>query len=161
MKLVRSSFLGGAIAATALSACSAEPPVAAGSEAALAAIVPVVLAGSLAADPLARRRQVEAAIAGFDAAVAGLPPLVQAEIGRLFGLLRNPLTRAIATGIAAPLASASPMEVERFLNSWRFSSIEPLRAGYDALHQLIFAAWYGNPIAWPAIGYPGPPALEP
>jgi len=27
------------------------------------------------------------------------------------------------------------------------------------LHELAFAAWYGNPQAWPAIGYAGPPAL--
>jgi hypothetical protein len=34
-----------------------------------------------------------------------------------------------------------------------------LRSAYDALHQLVFAAWYGNPRSWPAIGYAGPPVL--
>jgi hypothetical protein len=32
-------------------------------------------------------------------------------------------------------------------------------AAYDALHDLTFAAWYGDARAWPAIGYPGPPHI--
>jgi len=28
------------------------------------------------------------------------------------------------------------------------------------LHQLVFAAWYADPRAWPATGYAGPPSLE-
>jgi len=27
------------------------------------------------------------------------------------------------------------------------------------LHQLVLAAWYGNPRAWSSIGYLGPPVL--
>ena len=33
------------------------------------------------------------------------------------------------------------------------------RSAYDALHQLILAAWYGNGRSWAGIGYPGPPKL--
>jgi hypothetical protein len=34
-----------------------------------------------------------------------------------------------------------------------------LRVAYFALHELVFAAWYGDPQSWPRIGYPGPPEL--
>jgi hypothetical protein len=34
-----------------------------------------------------------------------------------------------------------------------------LRSAYDALHQIVLAAWYGNPRSWPAIGYGGPPSV--
>jgi hypothetical protein len=49
--------------------------------------------------------------------------------------------------------------VSAFLARWRESRFDLLRAGYQALTQLVQAAWYGNPRAWGAIGYPGPPAV--
>jgi hypothetical protein len=49
--------------------------------------------------------------------------------------------------------------VAGFLARWRTSRFDLARAGYQALTQLIQAAWYDNPVAWRAIGYPGPPAL--
>ena len=55
---------------------------------------------------------------------------------------------------------ASPAEVRRFLDRCRGSSTKLLRAAYDALHQLTFGAWYGNPASWAAIGYGGPPKLR-
>lgn len=152
----RRSFIGSGIAVAALSGCARSG--AGAGRGALAAIVPVMLAGALATDPAVRAQQIAAATRGFDAAVAGLPPLVQAELGQLFALLANPLTRFLATGIAGPLENASPASIERALNGWRFSPIPKLRAAYDALHQLIFAAWYGQPMSWAAIRYPGPPS---
>ena len=50
-------------------------------------------------------------------------------------------------------------DVDGFLARLRGSHIALLRAAYDALHQLVFAAWYGDPGAWNAIGYDGPPVL--
>ena len=57
-------------------------------------------------------------------------------------------------------SAAPPGTVNGFLRRWRFSSAALLRSGYQALHQLIMAAWYANPAAWPRIGYPGPPAIR-
>jgi hypothetical protein len=34
-----------------------------------------------------------------------------------------------------------------------------LQQGYQALHDLVLAAWYARPDSWPAIGYPGPPEV--
>ena len=56
-----------------------------------------------------------------------------------------------------PWSDAGAAEVAAFLERWRAVGFTLLRSAYDALHQIIFAAWYGNPRSWPAIGYPGPP----
>jgi hypothetical protein len=52
---------------------------------------------------------------------------------------------------------ASAEDIARFLERWRHSSIALLRSGYQALHELVMAAWYGNAQSWGRIGYPGPP----
>ena len=129
----------------------------AGSAAVVAALVPVVLAGALPREAGLTREVVEA----FDRAVSGLSPAVRDEVDQLLGLLRFLPTRLALTGIAAPLESAREEEISAFLSRWRASRFDLLRAGYQALTQLIQAAWYGNPASWAAIGYPGPPAIGP
>jgi hypothetical protein len=76
----------------------------------------------------------------------------------LFGLLAFPPAR-VALGVRSAWQDADPADVEAALQRWERSRSRLLRSAYDGLHQLILAAWYGNPRAWPAIGYPGPPAL--
>jgi len=124
------------------------------------ALVPVVLAGSLPTDAVARGRAVRETVEAFARAIAGLSPAVRDEIDQLLGTLRFGPTRFALTGLWAPLEEASPAEVAAFLASWRQSRFDLLRAGYQALTQLIQASWYDNPRAWTAIGYPGPPALS-
>ena len=121
----------------------------------LAAIAPVILAGSLSAGEAA----LSAAIEGFDIAVAGLTPSVQAEVAQLLMLLRVAPLRMAATGVMKPWHLASHDEIARFLTGWRYSSIAKLRSAYDALHQLCYGAWYGNPNSWVATSYPGPPKI--
>ncbi len=125
----------------------------------LASVVPVMLAGALPLDTAALERAVVEVIRGVDRAVAGLPPSVQEEVAQLFALLGFPVTRRLLAGVGSPWLKASPVAVQRFLERWRASRFALLRSAYAALHELIMAAWYGNPVAWPAIGYPGPPAV--
>jgi hypothetical protein len=124
------------------------------------ALVPVVLAGSLPAAP-ADRAAVHEVAQAFHRAVAGLAPEVQAEVRQLLALLAWLPTRLVLTGIAAPLDAAHPGEIAAFLGAWRTSRFDLLRASYQALTQLIQAAWYDNPLSWKAIGYPGPPRAVP
>ena len=99
-------------------------------------------------------------VRGVDVAMAGLTPHVVAELRQLFGLLEFAPTRAIAAGIWSSWSDASRRDVARFLTRWRFSGVALFRSGYQALHQLVMAAWYGNARSWNAIGYPGPPAIS-
>ena len=124
------------------------------SAALVAALAPVVLAGSMP------REAVREVVEGFDRAVSGLAPAVRDEIDQLLGLLRFMPTRWALTGVRAPLEEASEAQIAAFLERWRASPFDLLRAGCQALTQLLQASWYGNQASWAAIGYPGPPALR-
>ena len=125
----------------------------------VAAMVPVFLAGALPVDAGSRAVAIRATVADVDAAVAGLPPSMQAELAQLFTLLGIAPARWLLAGVAKEWYTAAPAEVASAIERWRASRIVLLRSAYDALHQLILGAWYGNPRAWDAIGYPGPPNL--
>ena len=127
---------------------------------AVAAFVPVVLAGAIPAEGPARAAAIRETVAGFDRAVSGLSPSVRREVDDLFGLFRFAPMRIALTGLWSPIEESSPEDLATFLARWRASSFEIQRAAYMALTQLIQAAWYDNPSAWAAIGYPGPPKLS-
>jgi hypothetical protein len=126
----------------------------------LGAIVPVMLAAALPLEATAREEALAATITGVERAIAGLDPMAQKELAELFTLLDFAPTRLFLTGLASPWNEASPEAVARFLARWRHSFWALPQAGYQALHQLINAAWYGQPLAWAGIGYSGPPRLE-
>lgn len=128
-------------------------------EALIGALVPVVLAGAIPAQEGERAGAVREVVEAFDRAVAGLAPAVRAEIDELLGVLRFAPSRLLLAGIGVPLHEAGEERIARFLARWRESRFDLLRAGYQALTQLIQASWYGNAASWPAIGYPGPPAI--
>lgn len=101
----------------------------------------------------------DADVRGVDVAISGLPLATRAQLRQLFTLLRFPPSRILIAGVRDPWHRAKPEEVARFLHAWRYSPVTQLRAGYDALHQLVLAAWYGGDASWAAIGYPGPPRI--
>jgi hypothetical protein len=129
------------------------------SAATIAALVPVVIA-TLPSEPAVRAGAVEDVVAGFDRAVSGLPAAVRKEVDELFSLLRFAPTRLVFTGLWSPLEESPPEEIAAFLTRWRFSSFDIQRGAYQALNQLILAAWYGNSASWSAVGYPGAPSIR-
>lgn len=124
------------------------------------ALVPAVLAGALPPSGPERAVAIRETVESFDRAVSGLSPAVQREIDDLLGLLRYAPTRIAFTGVWSGWEGASEESVAAFLARWRESRFDLLRAGYQALTQLLQAAWYGNPKAWDGIGYPGPPTAR-
>jgi hypothetical protein len=124
----------------------------------VAAIVPELLKGALpSADAAEARADV---VAGVERAIAGLPPATRKELDELFSLLSFAPTRCFVAGVWSPWPNASSESIAEFLGRWRDSRFALLRSAYGALHQLVLAAWYGNPRSWNAIGYAGPPSLE-
>jgi hypothetical protein len=123
----------------------------------VAAIAPVMLAGAL---PAGNPVLLQEVVAGVEQAIAGLPPAVRKEVAQLFALLSFAPSRALVGGVWSPWHEAAPASIGAFLDRWRDSRFALLRSAYGALHQLVFAAWYGNSNAWPTIGYAGPPSLE-
>lgn len=125
----------------------------------LRAIVPAMLAGALPDAPGERQTAIGETVAGVDRIVVRLPPHAQREIGQLFALLAAAPARRALAGVVSAWEDAGAAEVDAFLVRWRDSGWELKRAAYDALHQLVYGAWYANPRSWPAIGYGGPPQL--
>jgi hypothetical protein len=138
-------------------------PLDAGARAVLAACIPVLLEGCLPASAEERARTVRATVDDVGVAIAGLPPATQRELHQLFALLDWAPTRLALAGLAIPWADAEAGAVSATLERWRTRDTpylrDLLRSAYDALHQLVLAAWYANPRAWAAIGYAGPPDL--
>lgn len=127
------------------------------SASAVAALIPVVLAGALPANAAARTQAIQATAAAFDRAVAGLSMAVQKEVDELFSILRFGPARLMFTGLWSPLEESSADDIAAFLGRWRRSRFDIQRSGYQAITQLLQAAWYGNPASWAGIGYPGAP----
>ena len=123
------------------------------------AIVPVMLAGALPSEVAARDQAVSETVENVDRAIRGLSPQQVGELRHLFALLALPPVRWSLTRSTRAWEDATPDEVDAFLSRLRDSRIGLLRAAYDALHQLVLGAWYGNPRAWPAIGYGGQPTI--
>jgi hypothetical protein len=128
-------------------------------QAILSAIVPVMLAGALPDAAGARRQAIADPVRGIDIAVSGLPPSAQDELRQLFAMLALPPARLAIARVSEPWVRASEADVRACLDRFRGSSLLLLRSAYGALHQLTFAAWYGNPASWDRIGYSGPPEL--
>ena len=126
----------------------------------VAAIVPVLLEGALP-DADGASRRVPKSLPASIAAIAGLPPAVAQRAGascsHCFPLRRHAAWLP-ASGHRGRRLHAN--RLPRFSRPGATAASPCLRSAYGALHQLILAAWYGNPRAWPAIGYGGPPSLE-
>lgn len=139
---------------------SADPLVAeTGAAEILASVVPVMLDGALPVAAPERGIAVRETVANVLRAIDGLLPASRAELAQLFALLALPVGRRALAGIDVPWREAGAADVEGFLAAWQSSGWALKRSAYDALHQLIHAAWYGNPRSWSTIGYPGPPPL--
>jgi hypothetical protein len=79
------------------------------------------------------------------------------EVRRLLLLFENALPNFLFGRRGQPFTQLSVEEQERVLVEWRESRLVLRRTGYLALRTLVNAAYYGNPLVWPALKYPGPP----
>ena len=122
-------------------------------------MVPAFLAGALPSHETAHDDAIRKTVTNVEGAIAGLPPAAQRELAQFFALLAFAPARIAIAGVTRDWHEAPVADVDAALERWRTSRIALLRSAYDGLHQLVLAAWYGNPLAWDAIGYPGPPRL--
>jgi hypothetical protein len=120
----------------------------AGDEQIIRSLAPVML--GMAGLPL------QAIVRGVDVAISNLLPAVQQELRQLFDLLGNRWGRRWLAGLHRPWAQATPDDLAAFLRRWQQSPFLLLRSGFQALHALINAAWFGNPASWAVLGYQQP-----
>ena len=124
------------------------------------ALIPAILVHDAFGVSEAEREELyEETLQAVDAAIASFQPAIQSEIRQLFHLLALAPARMFLAGVWRDWSRTDAQTATAFLNRWRFSRFNIFRSGYDALQQLVLAAWYGNPKSWSGIGYPGPPNL--
>jgi len=92
----------------------------------------------------------------IDALVQALPPHAQAELSQLLGLLGTGVGRRTLAGLAPDWRSASVAEVQQALQSMRTSRLALRLQSYQALHDIVGAAYFSDASTWPTLGYPGP-----
>lgn len=122
-------------------------------------LIPAFLDGALPAHEPERRDAIARTLTNVEAAIAGLPPTARNELSTLFSLLSLAPLRLVFAGIGGGWVDANREDVDVFVARLKNSRWSVKRAAYDALHQLIMAAWYADPRTWASIGYPGPPRL--
>ena len=157
--LAAAGWLRGRSAPSPLQGAASTPILAPDAFAVLTAVTPAFLAGALPDDPAAASAAIRKTVDNVGIAIAGLAPAAQQELGQLFALLGFAPARMALARVTSPWSEARDAEIAAFLERWRTSGFLLFQSAYAALHQLVFAAWYGNPDSWPAIGYPGPPVL--
>jgi hypothetical protein len=121
------------------------------------AVAPVILGSLLDVSRSDHREALAAGIDALDDYLAHLSLPVQEEATRLFTTLSLLPARVLLLGSTKSWQDASPADVERFLRSARSSRFTLLRRIHGLLQSLVVVAWFDLPLAWEAIGYPGPP----
>ncbi|NBF17195.1 MULTISPECIES: twin-arginine translocation pathway signal protein [Pseudomonas] len=123
----------------------------------LRALIPVMLAGSVGAPAVPGAA--DATLHQLDHNLAHLSPELLKLTRQLFDVLAMPVTRGPLTGVWGGWESASPEQIQDFLQRWQNSSLNLLRMGHGSLVQLVMMSWYERPESWAGCGYPGPPKI--
>lgn len=122
-------------------------------------VVGAIMSALVGPHPALDQDTLRAAIQQLDTTLSWTSSAVQGQVQDLLGMLSMPLTRGPLTGIWGSWDTASPADVQAFLQRWRDSRLDMLRQGHSALSQLLLMAWYATPASWAAAGYPGPPII--
>jgi Gluconate 2-dehydrogenase subunit 3 len=91
-----------------------------------------------------------------DRVLARALPDVADEVKQLLGLFDNALASFLFGGRTQAFTALPHAEQAEVLEGWRTSRLVLRRTGFQALRTLVHAAYYGNPVTWTAVGYPGP-----
>ncbi len=115
-----------------------------------------VLDGSLQAAPNRESAGLGDLPRRIEVLVTQLPPHAQDEISQLMALLSSAIGRTTFAGLATPWEDASTADIQVCLQGMRTSRLALRRQAYQALHDLIGAAYFSDADTWPMLGYPGP-----
>src|SRR5262244_777148 len=92
-----------------------------------------------------------------DEILARTEPAAAAEVKQLLKLFENALAGFIFSARIRPFTQLPPEEQDQVLEEWQSSRLEIRRTGFTALRTLVLASYFGSPLSWPAVHYPGPP----
>lgn len=126
----------------------------------LRAVAPVVLGPLLPDERAPREQAIDDAMWALDDYVAHLSLPLQGQARTLLALLHSAPARLLLLGSAKRWRDVPPERIEAFLRRARHSRVFLLRRIYDFLQSITVIAWFDLPVAWEAIGYPGPPVAR-
>jgi len=118
-----------------------------------------VLDGSLPDEAPARDTALQGLLERLNVAVAALPAHAQQELSQLLSLLGSVPGRRWLGGLATDWRDASVPELQVALQDMRSSRVSLRVQAYQALHDLVGAAYFSEPQTWAVLGYPGPMKL--
>jgi hypothetical protein len=110
-------------------------------------------------DGIARPDEIAPLIARIDTLVSGLPPHAQGELSQLLALLASAPGRLTFAGLALPWAEASVQQIQQALQSMRLSAVSLRQQAYQALHDIVGAAYFSDEATWALLDYPGPKSI--
>lgn len=128
------------------------------SRALFTAVAQAVLDGALPSGA-ARSAALAAHIERVQQTIRGFAPEVQKELAQLLGILCTAPGRRLLAGLATPWQAATVDEVQQSLQAMRTSRLATRQQVYHALRDITNGAYFSDPAAWAAIGYPGPREL--
>lgn len=115
-----------------------------------------LLDGSLPREPAAERQALAGLLDRLDALIAALPPAAQAELSQLLSLLGTAPGRRGLAGLSPAWDEAPVPALQQALQDMRTSALALRQQAYQALHDLVGAAYFSDDATWPSLGYPGP-----
>ena len=127
----------------------------------LRAVIPVVLGSLLPTEDADREKAMSVGLSTLDEYLAYLPQPLQHEARDVFETLDLRATRVLLAGTWGRWSEASPDTIESFLRSARESRFDLVRRMFAFLQSMAVLAWFDQRVAWPAIGYGGPPIDRP
>lgn len=92
-----------------------------------------------------------------DQILARSDPAVAKEVKQLLNLFENALAGFLFSGRIRPFTSLAAGDQDRVLQEWESSRLDIRRTGFSALRTLVIAGYFGSPLSWSAVHYPGPP----
>lgn len=127
----------------------------------LQALGAAMLDGSLPPQPAKANEALTEMVQRLEQLVAALPAATRQELQQLLALLQALAGRRLIAGVEDDWELVSVARVQQALQSMRLSRLTLRRQAYQALHDLVAAAYYSEPATWSAVGYPGPIRLAP
>lgn len=123
------------------------------------AVGQAILDGTLPQERARSQRAIGALLDRIDSLIEALPPHAQSELSQLITLLASAPGRRALAGVPAAWTEASVAQIQQGLQSMRVSPLDLRRQAYQALHDIVGAAYFSDSQSWSVLGYPGPLAI--
>lgn len=115
-----------------------------------------VLSAMLPKDPGLRQAALDAHIKRMDVYLHNLPKALRTEINALLGLLANPPTRYLVTGLSQSWSQASDQDITQALERMRQHALPTTQMAYHAVRDITCVLYFTAPENWSTVAYPGP-----